>query len=373
MTVIDTLKRVAAAPEAYARAWKAETGKPVVATFCSYTPEEVLHAAGVLGVRMLGSGAPIERAGAHLQTYSCHLVRGALDDVLSGRLEFLDGAVFPHTCDSIQRLSDIWRMNAGLAFHADILLPVKFTTESAKDYAVDVFRAFCRELSGGLGVSVSDAGLREAARLFNDIRASVEVLYRIRRDRPGVMTGSDLAAVLRAGMVMARNDFRDALDALIADCNAVPAGGPAAAAIPLVLSGGVCTMPDLYGAIEAAGGRVVYDDLCTGARGYEGRIAIDGDILANIAERYLARPICPAKHRGNRSRAEALLETVRATDARGVIYVVLKFCDPHGFDYPYIKQMLDASGVPSLLLELEDRGTADGRLRTRIEAFIERL
>ena len=52
-------------------------------------------------------------ADAHLQAYSCSLVRGALEDALAGRLDFLDGAmVFPHTCDSIQRLSDIWRMNA---------------------------------------------------------------------------------------------------------------------------------------------------------------------------------------------------------------------------------------------------------------------
>ena len=55
--------------------------------------------------------------------------------------------------------------------------------------------------------------------------------------------------------------------------------------------------------------------------------------------------------------------------ARGVVFVFLKFCDPHGFDYPYIKSMLDEAGIPSMLFEIEDRLPAEGQLRTRIEAF----
>ncbi|MCK5202536.1 MAG: 2-hydroxyacyl-CoA dehydratase, partial [Desulfobacterales bacterium] len=52
---------------------------------------------------------------------------------------------------------------------------------------------------------------------------------------------------------------------------------------------------------------------------------------------------------------------------------LLKFCDPHAFDFPYIKELLDRAGIPSMLLEIEDQQISAEQLRTRIEAFIELL
>ena len=124
MDAIQELRNIAANPQAYARKWKQQTGGKVVGTLCSYAPEELILAGGALAHRIVGGSGSISKADAHLQAYSCSLVRGALEDALDGRLDFLDGAVFPHTCDSIQRLSDIWRLNATTGFHLDAVLPV---------------------------------------------------------------------------------------------------------------------------------------------------------------------------------------------------------------------------------------------------------
>jgi benzoyl-CoA reductase/2-hydroxyglutaryl-CoA dehydratase subunit BcrC/BadD/HgdB len=51
----------------------------------------------------------------------------------------------------------------------------------------------------------------------------------------------------------------------------------------------------------------------------------------------------------------------------------LKFCDPHAFDYPYLKEMLDARGIPCLLVELEEQTVSQGQFQTRCEAFLEML
>jgi benzoyl-CoA reductase/2-hydroxyglutaryl-CoA dehydratase subunit BcrC/BadD/HgdB len=64
---------------------------------------------------------------------------------------------------------------------------------------------------------------------------------------------------------------------------------------------------------------------------------------------------------------------IEKSRAQGVIFVLLKFCDPHAFDFPYIKELLDRQGIPSLLLEIEDQQTSLEQLKTRVEAFIELL
>jgi len=51
----------------------------------------------------------------------------------------------------------------------------------------------------------------------------------------------------------------------------------------------------------------------------------------------------------------------------------VKFCDPHAFDYPYLKEALDGAGIPSMLFEMEDQIPAEGQLKTRFEAFLEMI
>ncbi|MBI5897274.1 MAG: 2-hydroxyacyl-CoA dehydratase, partial [Desulfobacterales bacterium] len=297
-------------------------------------------------------GAQISRADGYLQAYCCGLVRGALEDALAGRLAFLDGAVFPHTCDTIHRLSDILRMNIGTGFHADIILPVKLDTESASEYMLAVLHKFKTDLETGLGVAIAEPALQEAIRTCNRCRRGLERLYALRQRHPEAIAGSDLHAVFRAALVMERAELAEALEQL-ADALEAQAPQKSSSVKRLVLSGGLCSMPDIYQVVEASGARVVWDDFCTGARYFEGAVSESGDPLAAIAQRYRQRVVCPAKHAGIHNRGQYLLDKVKEHQADGVIFLLLKFCDPHAFDYPYMKAMLDKENIPSMLFEIE--------------------
>jgi bzd-type benzoyl-CoA reductase N subunit len=373
MKQIEECYQILKDPNGYVKRFKAESGRKVVGTFCSYAPEEIILAAGAHPFRLFGSGEKIRLAEAHLQSYCCSLVRGALEDALDGRLEFLDGVVFPHTCDSIQRLSDIWRLNVPACFHLDVVLPVKLDTDGARQYLVDVLRRFREDLGKKLGVTISDEDLRAAIRTMNRIRTALARIYALKGERPEILKGSDLYAFVRAAMIMDRTRAVSLLEEVAAELaqRGGEAAGPARKRI--VLSGGVCNYPDIYTIIEEAGGAVVGDDLCTGSRYFSGLIDEKADPVTAIAGRYLERIVCPAKHRGLTDRADHLVRLVREKRAQGVIFFLLKFCDPHAFDYPYLKEALDRAGVPSLLLEVEDRIPADGQLRTRFEAFVEMI
>jgi bzd-type benzoyl-CoA reductase N subunit len=372
MQILKQFHDIANDPIGYARHWKAETQCRIVGYFCSYAPEEIIWAAGALPYRILGAGGTISKADGHLQAYSCSLVRGALDDALTDKLDFLDGTIFPHTCDSIQRLSDIWRLNAGFDFHLDLVLPVKLNTKSADNYMQAVIKKFRTDLEAGLGVDITPKKLSKAIQTFNQIRTGLQRIYEIRRDHPDRLSSRDLHAIGKASMVMDRNVLSERLSAIV-DLLHTQKPKTVTTAKRLVLTGGICSMPEIYQPIEDAGGTVVWDDFCTGSRYFEGRVDSEGNLLNSIARRYFNRIICPAKHRDCFSRGDSLLRMVENTRAQGVIFVLLKFCDPHAFDFPYIKELLDRAGIPSLLLEIEDQQTTLEQLKTRIEAFIELL
>ncbi|MEE9496430.1 MAG: 2-hydroxyacyl-CoA dehydratase family protein, partial [Desulfobacterales bacterium] len=215
MPLLKQFYDIANDPMGYAGNWKTESTAKVVGYFCSYAPEEIIWAAGALPYRILGSGATISKADGHLQAYSCSLVRGALDDALLGKLDFLDGTVFPHTCDSIQRLSDIWRLNTGFDLHLDLVLPVKLNTKSAESYMHAVIKKFRRDLETGLRVEITAEKLSKAIQTFNQIRTCLQRIYEIRRDHSGKVSSRDLHAIVKASMVMDRNVLSDRLSAVV--------------------------------------------------------------------------------------------------------------------------------------------------------------
>jgi len=372
MKSLDRIKKVAANPAAYARQWKQDHNAPVVGSFCSYAPEEIILASGSLGFRIFGSDRTVSKADGHLQSYCCSLVRNALESQLTGDLDFLDGVVFPHTCDSIQRLSDIWRINVNIGFHADLVLPVKLDTESARDYMADVFVKVRRDLEKKLGKPITDTDIQSAVDLCNRIRQTVRRINEMRISQPGLLSGKGTHAVAKAGMVMDRKEFFQSVQDLATELEEKGAATRFSGK-RVFLSGGLCSMPDVYAAIEESGCAIVADDLCTGSRFYEGDITQQTDTLRAISDRYAGRLICPAKHSGIRSRGEELVKRVKKSGADGVIFLYLKFCDPHSFDYPYLKEMLGREGVPCLLYEMEAQTGGEGQFRTRCEAFVEML
>lgn len=373
MEVLDKIKIISEDPYSYASNLKQATGKLIVGNFCSYTPEELIYAAGGIPFRLFGTKDDILMADAHLQAYCCSLVRGGLEDALKGNLSFLDGTVFPHTCDSIQRLSDIWRLNAGFAFHIDVVLPVKLDTQSARTYMIDVLNDYKLDLESALKTRITDEKLWQSIKLYNRLRQTLGEIYEMRSKDPDSISASDLYHVIKASMVMDRDEFLALLTALRDELKQKVNDSTLNMNKRVILSGGICNHPDIYTALEESGAEVIWDDLCTGTRYFEGEIEESGDPIEAIADRYMTRMVCPAKHLTITARGEGLVRMVKEKKAAGVIFMFLKFCDPHSFDYPYLKNFLDNAGVPNILLEVEEQLPSDAQLKTRFETFVDMI
>ncbi len=370
MEGIGAFQRVVDDPDGYLKTLK--TRKNILGYCCSYTPEEIIHAAGIHPLRLFGSKEESNLADKHLQSYCCSLVRNVLSEALSGRLNYLDGAVFPHTCDTIQRLSDIWRLNTSFKFFSDIVLPVKLTTDSAREYFEAVLRKFKAELEKGFSITITDEALHASIRTYNTIRTALKDIYELHAKNPGILPGSALNACVMGSMILERQEAAELLEGLADDLKI-----KTAAADPsrkrVMLAGSVCSQPDVYSLIERSGADVVWDDLCTGSRYFEGTVGEESDPITAVAERYYNRIICPAKHSSVTARGNNLVKSAIDRKVQGVIFLMLKFCDPHAFDYPYLKEYLDRENIPNMLLEIEGQLPPEGQLLTRFETFVEML
>ena len=96
-----------------AREWKAADPKrKVIGYMPVYVPREIIHAAGMLPLGILGGGDQMEviHGDAYYQSYICRIPRSTIELGLTKKLDFVDGMLFPSICDVIRNLSGMWQI-----------------------------------------------------------------------------------------------------------------------------------------------------------------------------------------------------------------------------------------------------------------------
>jgi bcr-type benzoyl-CoA reductase subunit C len=350
----------------------AERAEKVAGYMCTYTPIELLHAAGYLPVRIFGREGAISRADGHLQVFACTLARSALDMALSGELGFLRLMAFPHTCDTIQNLAEIWKENMPETPVLTVSTPVWVDSEHALEFYREELARARRFLEAQIGTEISDGSIDASIKLHDEHRSMMRRLYEVRRARPGSLSGAEMLSVVLASFLMPREEHLRAVTELVGDLESVEP--EADSSLPkVVVIGAACRSEDYLAVIEDAGCIVVDDELCTGSRAFAIEPVADGDTIERLARMYLTRIPCASKHCPGFDRSASLVEKVRRSGADAVVFLYTKFCDPWAFDYPYLRDALDESGIPSLLVEIEQNVPPAEQIKTRFSAFAEMI
>ncbi len=338
--------------------------------FCPYVPEELLHAAGALPFRLMGTPIKMSHVQAHLPPNCCHLVKSSLESLLQGELDFLRGIIFSHTCDAMQGLADIWALQRRIPLQFNLMMPSHLDSELSRPYLKAEIERFKDFLESNVG-KITPQSLKASIQLFNRIREKLQEIYARRPKWHTQISGRDFARIIRAGYLMDRARYLELLEEI---WNALPEkGDDSGNLVPIFLAGNMTHSDFYFSLIEEAGAIVVQDDLCSGTRFLRLMVPEDTDPIEGLTNRYLTSFLCPTKYKGVHAHAETLVKEVQKSGAKGVIFLLYKYCEPHFFDYPDLKQALESKGIPTLLLEVEDPSYSVGQLKIRVQAFVEML
>ena len=353
-------------------------GKQIMGYLCAFTPVEIITAAGFVPFRIKGDvNEPITKADTEMETIVCPLVRSCFDMALKGKYEFLDGIVIPHACDSICRTYDVWKYSLNLPYAHFINMP-HGTGDASLEFYQEVLNTFRKSLSKFAGKEISDGALAEAIKLHNQNRARVKELYELRKSSPPLISGEELTKVLIAAVSLPVEESIEMLGGVINEVKRRGALSAQKLARIMVIGAQVDDVAFIK-LIEDSGAWVVADDLCPGAREFMSQVDVTPDPIAGLAERYLRKIKCGRTYREMEGNYQEYLEDrfghmrrmIDDFGVDGVVLYIYKYCDPFGFEVPQIKSFIEAKGTPVLYLEDEYSMSTIGRLRTRIQAFLE--
>lgn len=348
-------------------------GGKVIGWLCTYVPEEIIHAAGALPIRIIGYSheANLDDANAHLYINNCTFSRSCLQLGLEGQYDFLDGVVGGSTCDGARRLFDVWRQYVGTPFHHVMTVPRKYTENAHQLYYSEVLQ-FKKHLEEYLNVAITDEALLKSTILLNESRGLLHSLYELRkRDKPPI-SGAETLEVLNAAYRMPKETFNLWLGELIEELKSSDKAFTGRARVMLV--GSVLTNPEFVKSIEDQGALVVTDELCTSTRYWGDKVVLDDGrpILEAISRRYLNNFPCarmyPSDERFNR-----IIDYARAFKVDGVISEIVRYCVPYAHDLPLLTDRLSENGIPTLALDVEYGSAGSGQIATRVQAFLEMM
>ena len=349
------------------------SGKKVFGWLCTYVPEEIMHAAGILPVRITGYSqeTELDDGNAYLYVNNCSFSRSCLQLGLRGEYEFLDGVVGGSTCDGARRLFDLWRNYIGTPFHHVLTVPRKYTEKAHALYHHEVVQ-FTRHLEEFLGLKITDEALYDSIKLYNESRKLLRRLYDLRKLENPPITGAETMEVLEASFRMPKEIFNEWLESLHDEIR--ESGNSHTSRARLMLVGSVLTNPEFIKAIEDQGGLVVTDELCTSTRYWGDPVVHEGNKspLEAIARRYLNNFPC-ARMFPSDERFDRIIEYALDFKVDGVISQIIRYCVPYAHDLPLLTKRLKEHGIPILALDVEYGTSGSGQIQTRVQAFLEMI
>jgi benzoyl-CoA reductase subunit C len=352
--------------------WR-EQGGGVFGYLCN-VPKEIIFAAGLFPVRLLGTTDTLIEADVYFPAIFCHYARSLLEAGARGEHQLLLGAASINMCDTVVHASNALLSTFKGNSYYFINRPHDSGAKGAYTFFLTELSKFREHLEGLTGCKITSEALHQSIQVYNQNRLMLKKIYDLRgKPEFPLLTGAAVTRIAYISQILPPEVNRQLLDRIIELTN--EQAKPIVHQGPRIhVSGSILQDLSFFSLVEQCGGMVVSDDLCSGSRHFFELVPETGDPMEQLTNYYLNNVSCPVMHeKGIEERRLAeILAMVKEYRVDGVIFCIQKYCDSHQLDLPYLIECLQKAGIPVLALEL-DRLTASEQIRSRLSAFFEIL
>ena len=352
-----------------------ENGGKVAGIFCTFTPTEILDAAGFISVSLCGmSNETVPAAETQLPKNLCPLIKSSYGFALTDKCPytyFSDLIVGETTCDGKKKMYEmLGKLKPTYILH----LPQGHDSDPVTVWTAEL-RRFIAFLEEKFNLTITDEALRQAARQRNAQRQAHMKLMELQKQTPPPLGGMQMYATMEGtGFMFTHEDRVNKLNQLRESVEANADRSAFAGAKRILVTGcpigGV--LQKTVKAIEENGGVVVCFENCSGIKAAFQMVDTEAeDIVKAIAQRYLQ--IGCSVMTPNTERMKLLPKLVEEYKVDGIVEVDLQACTPYCVESFQIKQLCEQINIPYLAVETDYSTGDSGQLATRLEAFLEML
>lgn len=349
-----------------------DQGKKVVGCFAPYTPEELVHAAGLIPMGMWGGRTELKLAKSYLPAFACPIMQANMEFGLNGTYDGLSAVIIPTMCDTLRCMTQNWRFGVKEIPMIPIVYPQNRTSPASVDYLISEFETVLTMLYTITGNMVSEKAMCASIQTYNEHNAAMREFDQVANDHLDVVTPKVRHMVHKSAFFFEKGEHTALLKELIAGLKELPVCRWEGKKV--VIAGILCEPDELLDIFAENQLAVVADDLAQESRQYRTDTPEKGGgALKRLALQWNARYGCSLIHELGKPRGKMLAKMCQETGAQGVISCMMKFCDPEEYDEPYLEGDLRNAGYPVMAIEVDPLNTNYEQLRTRVQTFCELL
>ena len=333
------------------REWKAAApGRKAIGYMPVYVPHEIIHAAGMLPLGILGAGENLEviHGDAYYQSYICRIPRSTLELGLTGRLDCLDGLLFPSVCDVIRNLSGMWQIMFKDKYVRYVDVPQNYDDSIGGEFYIHEMQTLRDDLGALRGKPIGDDELNASIAVYNENRKAIRDLYAYRAQKPWQAPTSEVYLLLRAGCVLPPEEHTVLVREYLREAETEKR--PRRDNARVVMTGSFCEQPplSLIKSIEMSGCYVVDDEFMLASRWLMDEVPATGNPLEELSKAFLHRSAQSSSKYDDKKedKGKHLLHQVKSRGAEGVIFAAPSFCDPALLERPMLQEILAKHKIP---------------------------
>jgi bcr-type benzoyl-CoA reductase subunit C len=366
--VLQKFHEIAASPAAQKERYLAE-GRKVVLTAPIYTPEEIIHSMGFVPMGAWGADLQLNEAKRYFPAFICSIMQSILELGMNGTYEGVSAIVIPSLCDSLKVLGENWKYGV-----KDIpFIPMTYPQNRKPAYGKEFVKAGYKRVIGDLmeatGATFEPEALAETIKVYNEHNALMRTFAEVAKDYPQI-TIADRNAVYKSATFMRKEEHSELVKELLA---ALETEKPEGNKTKVMVSGILLDAPGLIEIFDDNDMQIVADDIAAWSRQYRTDAQTEGCPIDALAQKFCDMDNCSVLYDPQKKRVHQIVKDAKNADAKGVILVLTKFCDPEEFDNPLIKKACDEEGLPCIVVEVDRQMENYEQARTMIETFKDML
>lgn len=365
--LLNRFHDIATSPKAQLDRYLAE-GRKVVGVAPVYTPQEIIHSMGFVPMGVWGADTEINESKKYFPAFICAIMQTVLELGIKGSYKGMSALVIPSLCDSLKTLGQNWKFAV-----KDIpFIPMTYPQNRKPDFGIKFTKASYKRVIDDLekytGASFDDAKLAESIKIYNEHNAVMREFEETASKAK--LTACERSDVFKSAWFMLPEEHTAMVKELIAELKAGPQDDSNAR---VLVSGVLADAPALLEIFDRNGIKIAWDDVAAESRQYYTDTPAGDTALDALAVKFANMDNCSVLYDRDKKRVSFLVENAKKHDAKGVIVLMTKFCDPEEFDFVPIKKACEAEGLPVLNIEVDRQMTGYEQAATMIQAFAEML
>ncbi|CAB1245201.1 MAG: 2-hydroxyacyl-CoA dehydratase family protein [Oscillospiraceae bacterium] len=347
-------------------------GKKVVGCFPVYTPEELVHASGMIPMGLWGGQTQLKLAKSYLPPFACPIMQSNMELGLSGSYQGLSAVIIPVLCDTFRCMTQNWRFGVPSIPMIPIVYPQNRKSPASVEYLISEYENVLTMLMTITGKMMNEKALAETLAIYNEHNAVMREFAKVANDHLDIVTPKVRHAVMKSAFFYEKSEHTAIVREIVEELKKLPVYQFTGKKV--ILTGITCEPDELLDIFTENHIAVVGDDLAQEMRQYRTDTPEKGGGgLKRLALQWNGRHGCSLIYEDGKPRGKMLVNLCKENGAGGVVTCMMKFCDPEEYDQPYFEADLRKAGYPYLTIEIDQQNTSYEQIRTRIQTFSEMI